>query len=443
MHSKLNMDREYVIGQIIREFLEREEEIIRRDLKVPLTTSLRKAISIIGPRRAGKTFFLLYIYQQVRETNPAGFLPLDDDRLYPPSLAALDLAVQVLRGMYSGREIRYLFLDEVQEVNGWERFVKRIVDRRDCLVFVTGSSSRLLSKEIASMLRGRTLVYEIFPFNFNEVLRAKGVLAGRYISGRTEALIRRELDMYLKYGGYPEVVLKSEKDRILREYADVMLYRDMVERHNLKNLKLAKLFFKTVFTSFAREFSIKRVVNYLKSMGLRVSRNTLYNYLEYMNDAYIAFPLKRYSNSLRIVEQSIPKLYVVDNGLTRVYSIHTTELYGRLLENLVFMELRKKGVKENQDIFYYRENGREVDFIVLEEDRVKQLIQVTYHLEYDNREQWRREVETLFKASKTLACKNLQIITWSQEDKIRKNNKTIEIIPVWKWILNLYRRQRE
>ena len=139
--------------------------------------------------------------------------------------------------------------------------------------------------------------------------------------------MRRELKSYLEYGGFPEVVLKEEKDRILREYANVMLYRDIVERHRLKNLKLVKLFFKTVFTGFAREFSIKRTSNYMKSIGLKVSRNTLYNYLEYMNDAYIAFPLKRYSKSLRIVEQSIPKLYVVDNRLTRIYSIYTAELY--------------------------------------------------------------------------------------------------------------------
>jgi len=429
------MDREFIIGQIIREFEERTESIVRRDLQVPLDTSLRKAISIVGPRRAGKTFFLLSIYQEVREHFPSIFLLLDDDRIYPPSLSDLNLALKVLYERFPSRERFYLFLDEIQEVVGWERFVKRVVERENCLVYLSGSSSRLLSKEIASVLRGRTLTYEIFPFSFREILRARGVEVDKYISSSVEAQISKELRFYLEYGGFPEVVLKSEKEKILREYVHVMLYRDIIERYKLKNLSVVRMFFKMVFTGFARSFSVNRIANYMQSLGLKTSKNSLYNYLEYMNDAYIAFPVKRFSMSQRLVEQSIPKVYVVDNGLVRVFNVLTPEIMGHLLENLVFIELRKKGLRENENIFYYKENHKEIDFVIVDKGIVRQLIQVTYNLRYDDKKQWKREVETLAEVSKKLRCRNLLIVTWSQEGEIVVGKAKVKVLPLWKWIL--------
>jgi len=429
------MDREFIIGQIIREFEERTESIVRRDLQVPLDTSLRKAISIVGPRRAGKTFFLLSIYQEVREHFPSIFLLLDDDRIYPPSLSDLNLALKVLYERFPSRERFYLFLDEIQEVVGWERFVKRVVERENCLVYLSGSSSRLLSKEIASVLRGRTLTYEIFPFSFREILRARGVEVDKYISSSVEAQISKELRFYLEYGGFPEVVLKSEKEKILREYVHVMLYRDIIERYKLKNLSVVRMFFKMVFTGFARSFSVNRIANYMQSLGLKTSKNSLYNYLEYMNDAYIAFPVKRFSMSQRLVEQSIPKVYVVDNGLVRVFNVLTPEIMGHLLENIVFIELRKKGLRENENIFYYKENHKEIDFVIVDKGIVRQLIQVTYNLRYDDKKQWKREVETLAEVSKKLRCRNLLIVTWSQEGEIVVGKAKVKVLPLWKWIL--------
>ncbi|RLE93037.1 MAG: ATP-binding protein [Thermoprotei archaeon] len=430
------MSKEYAIGQIIKEFQEKEEEIIERELKVPLDYTFRKAISIVGPRRAGKTFYLLYLYQKIRKDSPSIFFPLDDDRIYPPSLKDLDLLLKVSREIL-GKKPVYLFLDEIQEVDSWERFVKRAVEREGILVYITGSSSRLLSKEIASLLRGRTVVYEIFPFTFTEVLKARNLPLGKYFSSREEAAIKREAEKYLEYGGFPEVILREEKEKILREYAEVMFYRDIVERYKIRRIDTVKLFFKIVFTSFARYFSINKVANYMKSLGLRISKNSLYSYLDYMNDAYIAFPLRRFSYSLRIVEQSIPKIYVVDNGLARVYNVITPEMQGQLLENLVFMELRKRGFIENENIFYYKINDNEVDFIIVDKGEVKQLIQVTYYLRYDDREQWKREVKTLVKASKELKCKKLVIVTWSQEDKILEDNREIEVKPLWRWLIDL------
>ncbi len=429
------MDREFIIGQITREFEERTESIVSRDLQVPLDTSLRKAISIVGPRMAGKTFFLLSIYQKVRKLFPSIFLLLDDDRIYPPSLSDLDLVLKVLYERFPSRERFYLFLDEVQEVVGWERFVKRVVEHENCLVYLSGSSSRLLSIEIASALRGRTLTYEIFPFSFREILKARKIKVDKYVSSSVKAQIFRELRFYLEYGGFPEVVLKPEKEKILRKYVHVMLYKDIIERHNLKNLSIVRMFFKIVFTGFARNFSINRIANYMQSLGLKISKNSLYNYLEYMNDAYIVFPVRRFSGSQRLVEQSIPKVYVVDNGLVRVFNILTPEILGRLLENLVFIELRKKGLRENENIFYYKENHKEIDFVIVDKGVIRQLIQVTYNLRYDDKKQWKRKVETLVEISKKFRCRNLLIITWSQEDEIVVGKTKVKVLPLWKWIL--------
>ena len=177
------MAREEIIGQIVKDFFDLEIDGVERDLDVPLDTNLRKAITIIGPRRAGKTFYLLSHFAHLRKEGKAAlFLPLDDDRLYPPSIEDLSTLIKVFYELFPTADEKYLFLDEIQNVPNWELFVKRAVEREGFKVLLTGSSSKLLSKEIASALRGRTLTFEMFPFSFREFLRARGVKLSRYLS---------------------------------------------------------------------------------------------------------------------------------------------------------------------------------------------------------------------------------------------------------------------
>jgi len=428
------MAREEIIGQIVKDFFDLEIDGVERDLDVPLDTNLRKAITIIGPRRAGKTFYLLSHFAHLRKEGKAAlFLPLDDDRLYPPSTEDLSTLIKVFYELFPTADEKYLFLDEIQNVPNWELFVKRAVEREGFKVLLTGSSSKLLSKEIASALRGRTLTFEMFPFSFREFLRARGVKLSRYLSTREEAMVKALLKEYLEFGSFPEIVMIENeylKRKVLEEYIDVMLYRDVVERYNLKNLKAVRMFLKLLVTSFAKEFSINRTANYMKSIGIDVSKNTLYNYLEYFTDAYIVFPIKRFSYSLKETERSLPKIYVIDNGLINAYSLRFTSNIGRLMENTVFLELRRR----NKEVFYFKtQDGREVDFVVREDGKIVELIQVSYSI--DGASTWERELKGLVKASKELRCENLRIITWDREGKEEFKGMNVELIPLWKFLI--------
>lgn len=274
-----------------------------------------------------------------------------------------------------------MFFDEIQEVPKWELFIKRVAEREGALVYITGSSSRLLSKEIATELRGRTITYELFPFNFKELMRINGMHPEKFITTTEESKIKKLVKDYLAFGGFPEVVLKDEKRKILKEYADIMFYRDFVERHKIKNLKVARVFYNLLFNSFAKEISVNKIFNFMKSQGIKTSRNMLYNYLEYLHDAYLIFPLRKFSYSLKEIEQSIPKMYTIDNGLAGVFNTEFQESIGRLMENAVFIELRKSGLVENKDIFYYKTaDGKEADFCIREGSHFSQLIQVCYDI---------------------------------------------------------------
>lgn len=429
------MERELVIGRIIKEFLERKEKILERDLQVPINPELKKAITIVGPRRSGKTYLLLSHFQQIGNT-PKIFFPLDDDRIYPPTLNDLDISLKVLKELYPDAVgMPYMFFDEIQEIPKWELFIKRIVEREGALVYVTGSSSKLLSKEIATELRGRTITYELFPFNFKELMRINGLHHEKFITTAKESKIKKLVKDYLAFGGFPEVVLKEEKRKILTEYADIMFYRDFVERHRIKNLKVARVFFNLLFNSFAKEISVNKIYNFMKSQGIKTSRNMLYNYLEYLHDAYLIFPLRKFSYSLKEIEQSIPKMYSIDNGLAGVFNTEFQESIGRLMENAVFVELRKSGLIENKDIFYYKTaDGKEADFCIRRGSHFGQIIQVCYDLSDISTKE--REIKGILKASDELKCDDLLVITWDYEAEEAVGKKKIVYAPLWKWLMS-------
>ncbi|MCD6373220.1 MAG: ATP-binding protein [Thermococcus sp.] len=428
------MSREEVIAQVVMDYLDLSVDGIERELNVPDDLAVNKAVTIIGPRRAGKTFYILQKFSRLRsEGKAAVFFPLDDDRIYPPSLDDLSTLVKVFYELFPDAEEKYLFLDEVQEVENWELFVKRALERDGFRVYLTGSSSKLLSREIATALRGRTLTFEMFPFSFREFLRAKGFTPGKYISTRDEARIKAFLREYLEFGGFPEVVLLDDpflKRKTLSEYIDVMLYRDVVERHNVKNLKAIRLFLKLLMVSFAKEFSVNKTARYMKGMGVEVSRNTLYSYFEYFEEAYLVFPLRKFSHNLKEIEKSLPKVYIIDSGLINAYFPRSGGSTGRLMENAVFLELRRR----EKELYYFKDGrGREVDFVVVEDGIVSELIQVSYSL--DEPETFEREVSALMSASEKLNCDSLTIINWERDDTIEVEGKKVRLLPLWKFLL--------
>ena len=321
----------------------------------------------------------------------------------------------------------WLFLDEIQNVKNWEKFVREAVD--DGLqVFISGSSSKLLSKEIATSLRGRTISYTVLPFSFLEYLSAEKIENKKYFSSSEKSRILNSLKKYMENGGYPEAVLYSkEREKILLDILETTIYRDVIERYKIRNIKLLKLLIKALINSAEREFSVHKFYNFVKSTGMKASKNALYNYLDALNDVFFVFPLRKFSYSYKEVEQSLPKICVVDNGILSANGINDN---GRLMENLVFIELLRRG----KPIHYYKSSdNKEVDFVVLENSKPKQLLQVAFSV--DDLITKEREVKALLKASKELKCNDLTIITWDKEDLEKVKGKKITYIPLWKWLL--------
>ena len=424
------IDRETIV-EIIRDYQEMDlPDLIKRNIDIPLDLRIKRAISIIGPRRAGKTYTMFQLMKILLERGVGRdrmlYINFEDYRLEGINYIDLKKIVEIYYEMYpeNSRLKVWFFLDEIQNVGGWEKVVRNIMDRWNIQIFLSGSSSKLLSREIATQLRGRTLTYIVYPFSFKEFLRARNFRIEKYMSSYEKNRLLNLLNEYLVYGGYPEAVIERERRmKILREIWDVTIARDIIDRWRIRNIRALKLLIRALRKS--REFSIHKFYRYLKSLGLRISKNTLYNYIEYLNDSLILYLLKKYSPSYKDIEMSIPKIFFVDNGLYMA-----EESISKLMENLVFMELRRRNYVENEKLFYWKNSfGREVDFIVLDGE----LIQVCYELTYENRD---REIKSLIKASKQLNYKKLRILTWNQEDTININNRKIKITPLWKWLIN-------
>ena len=425
-----------ILASIILDFQRGEfPPLIKRELNVNLDLPLKRAIVIMGPRRCGKTYYLYYLIKRLikegLKREQILYVNFEDPRLINLSVKDLVLLMDVFFEILPENKRRkiWLFFDEIQSIPNWEIFIRSILDKENANVFITGSSSKLLSKEIATSLRGRTLNYLLLPFSLNEFLEARGISKERYLSSEEKARFRNAFMEYFAHGGYPEAVFYPlERRRILQEIVEVTIYRDIVERYKIRNIKVIKLLFNYLIN--AKEFSVHKYFNFLKSLNIKVSKNSLYNYLNYLNDAFIFFPLHRFSYSLKEIEQSVPKVYCVDNGLIEII---VGDNKGKKFENLVFLTLLRRGFEPNRDMFFYSLNGGEVDFAIKEGNKITSLIQACYDiLEYRTKE---REINSLIRAGEKLRCKNLYVITLDYESQETYGNHKIEFIPLWKWAL--------
>jgi len=408
-----------------------------KDLKVEdRITEVREnknfIISIIGPRRAGKTYFIYNLIRK-RRLNDEDFIFLNFEE--PVEVRELDEAVVAHHEIY-GKEPIYVFLDEVQSFDNWEKHVYSLYERKRYYVFITGSSSKLLGKEIATQLRGRAIPLYVFPFSFAEVLKINGIEPKEYYSSYESARIRHLLSSCLKRGFFPDIVLGNiDPFEFFKEYLVLVVYRDIVERFGIRNRYALELFLKSCISSNASLFSVHKVFNSLKSQGIKISKKTLYAFQKIVEDINFGFFLKKFEWSKKKVELSMPKFYLIDNA---IYTYFQREDLGKLLENVVFLELIKKGFTPNEDFFYWRNaQGYEVDFVIKEGARIKSLIQVTYSSGKD--EVGKREIEALIKASVELKCKDLLTITWDYEDELRLENREVKFLPLWKWLTGVTR----
>ncbi len=427
------MKKKYTIKQIIRDFHLREDfDVKARDLQLPLDT--QKIITLIGVRRCGKTSILYDMINKLSHTidkTKILFLNFEDERL-DLSVDELDLVLQGFSELYPEQNLSecYLFFDEIQNIIGWEKFVRRVYDTINKNIYITGSNSKLLSSEIATSLRGRTLSYEVFPLSFGEYLSFQDIEVDLY-SSKSLAYIKNAQERFLKYGSFPEILFLEDqyRNQTLQEYFSVLLYRDLAERYAISNTVALKFFLKRIIASTTKQISINKIYNELKSSGIKVGKNTLYDFLDYVQNIYLALTLQRYDKSLINKELGERKIYSIDIGLNNAIEFRFSDNIGKSLENALFLALRR----EHRELFYYRDARSECDFVIHDRGTVIEAIQVTYDM--SDKHTRDREVKGLLQACKYFDLTVGTIVTYDDEDEWVEDGVCIKLIPFYKWCL--------
>ncbi|MCD6149543.1 ATP-binding protein [bacterium] len=404
---------EDIVADQLKNFQKRDIGIIRNiDFNKYLKT---KQITVIsGIRRSGKSTLLAQFSKRFKNFY---YINFDDERLLDFSVNNFNDLMVIFRKIYPSKVI---FLDEIQDIEKWEKFIRRIYDE-GYKIFLTGSNAKLLSSELGTHLTGRYFKIELYPFSFKEFLHYKKV-DYKEKGAEIRAKILKIFDNYLKNGGFPEFVKYKDKEFVKRIYEDV-LYRDLLTRFNIREVKSFKQLANFLFTNLAGEISynsLKKILGFKSVMTVR-------NYIEFMEESFLVFELYKYDYSLKKQYVSDKKIYVIDNGMRNTVAFYFSKDLGKMLENLVFIELKMRG----QEIYYYK-NKKECDFIIKEKNKITQVIQVSVYMDENNRE---REVGGLLEAMNEFKLKKGLILTKDQEGKVKEDGKIIEIKSVYKWAL--------
>lgn len=317
----------------------------------------------------------------------------------------------------------FLFFDEIQEVNHWEKWVLKMLELKRANIIISGSNAKLLSRELSTLLTGRHLDLTVMPLSFAEFLKFKE-------AENSDVFTTKELFKdYIKFGGFPEVVLNKNKHEILLSYLADILEKDIIRRHNIRKREQIKSLLRFYLTNFSA-----MVTNRAVSKFLEINKDTVDKFSRYLEDAFLFSFVKRFSFKVKEIEKSARKVYSIDTGLSNAMDISLSENIGRHLENIVYLELLRQKISSPEiEIYYFKEtNTGEVDFVVKSGKGIKSLIQVCWDIS-DFRTR-KREIKALLKASETLKCDNLLIITEDREEEERINGKTIKILPILKFL---------
>lgn len=413
-------------------------EVIERDVELPINR--KKIITVPGVRRCGKsTMMEIAINNLVKEGVPKRnilWIGFDDERLFNMSSDELDDVIVSYMEMFPDVPIKdtYMFFDEIQLIKGWEYFVLRVYKSYCKNIYVCGSNAAMLSSELGSALRGYPLEYEAYPLSFNEFCRFKGIATDIYLE-QDRARLKNAFDEYNRASAFPEIVLtpsRSEQLKLLHGYFDTMILRDLAEHYNITNTGVVRYFVKRIMANLTKPTSINAIYNDIKSQGLKVSKDDLYLWADYACNVFMFVRTPRYNRSIVKEHKSLDKFYCIDNGLRSAVLMPQSNDNGKNLENTVFMELYRRRMPSDK-ISYYQEKA-ECDFVIQREDRVMQLIQVTWSMTDD--ETRKREIKGLLEASSATGCDNLLIITDDEENSLEVDGKKVNVVPAWKWLLN-------
>jgi len=418
------------LRSVIKDILKENQGVRPQNLKersfnisILLDKKADKINSFTGFRRVGKTYLLFLIMQKLNDESSIYF-NFEDERI-PETTDVLTQLLYAVEELYP-EQYRILFLDEIHIIPGWGKFLRRIMDQ-GYNVFVTGSSSKLGLKEIPTELRGRTRNYSIFPLAFREYLAFRDIPFDDIDSHR-QTEISRILDEYIVYGGFPEIYNADDIERreVIQEYFRTLVQRDLIERFNIRQEALLRSTIKLVMNSLT--ISISKLTNTLKSTGFRCSKNTISNYLSCMESSFFLYQALFYSNNVKDQMQYPRKVYFIDNGFLKYLSLNPDR--SRSFENLVAVELKRRG----NELYYWKNpKGEEVDFVIIENETVSQLIQVCYNMTFEDTRE--REIRALKKGMHHFGLDKGTILTLNQEESINGKDFEITVVPIAKWLL--------
>lgn len=380
----------------------------------------------VGIRRAGKSYLL---YQRIQQLLASGtgwdeilYINFEDERLAGMGKEDLNQLLEIHMEMYGKRPI--LFLDEVQNIEGWEKFARRLADAK-YRVYITGSNAKMLSSEIQTTLGGRYINVNVYPYSFTEYLTANHIRLTPTSLYATEsrAEVLRYFDDYFHFGGFPEgAELKAKRDYLTSVYQKIYL-GDIATRHAVTNTFALRVLFKKLAESVKQPISFSRLTNIISSTGVKVGKSTVINYLEYAKDAWLITPVQNIAGKL-VEKETTPKYYFTDNGILHLFLLDAET---SLLENLVAITLLRNYGRVDA-VFFYNKNI-EVDFYLPDKETA---IQVCYSL--SDTETFERETKALISLCKVLPCKELLVITRDEEREVELGDRKISVLPIWKWL---------
>lgn len=426
-----------IAKRIIAEWLEETTlpPLVQRDLAPVDLTRLNEILAIVGPRRAGKTYFMYQLVEGLLQKKVCAkddllFVDFEDYRLAGFTAADADCLL-VAFNQLTGKNPSYLFFDEIQHLPNWSRVLRTLHNQRRYRIVVSGSNSELLSKEVSTELRGRYRDVLILPFSFREMLRLREVEFTEktfHTAGRGRIL--KAFDDYMEQGGFPEVLKKNsagERKNLLQNYYRTIFYKDIVERHNIKAKYVLEAMMRYCLNVYADLFSISAFEKTLQQAGSPGSKRTISNYLHYLSDAFFLIANDKFSYSPRKRMMNPKKAYLLDVGFTFL-STEFSENAGKALENIVAIELFRR----QEEVFYFKDRS-ECDFVVKRGHALTSAIQVSWKLADKNRD---RELKGLTDAMEQLKIKHGLVLTYDQEEQLRHNGQQIKVVPVWKWLLS-------
>ena len=415
-------------------FLTARTDLIRREVQdnIEPFIEFKEVVIITGPRRGGKSSLMKLICDDLikkYKVPPSNILYLnfEDERFIEFNISDFaqiyELFLQINRP--TGR--LYFFLDEIQNVTGWEKWVNRLYENENIKIFLTGSNASLLSSEISTALTGRNRTITNFPFSFREFLVFKNYRLQENDFYKTEkrAVIKSFFQEYLRLGGYPEII-KINDPTLLEQYFKDIIYRDILPRYSIKKIKEIRELCLFLASNLGSIHSYNRLQNLI---GVK-SINTVKTYLEILEEAFLFFRINLFDYSIKRQIYNPSKTYIIDTALGNSISFKFSENIGHIYENLVFLELKRR----NKEIYYWKsKKGKEVDFLIKKGLNIEEAIQVSYNLNY--KKTLDREIESLLIAKDEFKIKHLSIITEDEETEKEIGNVKIRIIPLWKWLL--------